>query len=36
MAVGVESVSNRNEYQEDSWGPARKADNLAVICEPIV
>jgi hypothetical protein len=34
------TASNRNEYQEDSWGgkprPARKADNLAAICEPIV
>jgi hypothetical protein len=35
----VDSVSNRNEYQEFSWGkvrPARKADNLTAICEPIV
>jgi hypothetical protein len=32
---GVDSASNRNEYQEDSWG-ARKADNLTAICEPIV
>jgi hypothetical protein len=32
-------TSNRNEYQESSWGigrPARKADNLTAICEPIV
>jgi hypothetical protein len=29
---GVDSASNRNEYQEDSWG----ADNLTAICEPIV
>jgi hypothetical protein len=40
MALGVDSASNRNEYQEDSWGgkarPARKADNLIAICEPIV
>jgi hypothetical protein len=31
--------SNRNEYPESSWGkgwPACKADNLTVICEPIV
>jgi hypothetical protein len=38
---GVDSASNRNEYQESSWGvkdgrPARKADNLTAICEPIV
>jgi hypothetical protein len=37
----VDSASNRNEYQESSWGvkggrPARKADNLTAICEPIV
>jgi hypothetical protein len=38
----VDSASNGNEYQEDSWGgggkgrPARKADNLTAICEPIV
>jgi hypothetical protein len=33
---GIESTSNRNEYQESSWGkmrPARRADNLAAICE---
>jgi hypothetical protein len=34
------SASNRNEYQEGSCGgkekPARKADNLTAICEPIV
>jgi hypothetical protein len=37
-AMGVDSGSNRNEYQESSCGkglPARKADNLAAICEPI-
>jgi hypothetical protein len=33
-------ASNRNEYQESSWGirggrPAHKADNLAAICKPI-
>jgi hypothetical protein len=37
---GVDSASNRNEYQEDSWGgrgvPARKADKLTAICEPII
>jgi uncharacterized FlgJ-related protein len=39
MAPGVDSVSNRNEYQESSWGNgrlARKADNLTAICEQIV
>jgi hypothetical protein len=37
---GVDLASNRNEYQESSWGgkgrPARKTDNLPAICEPIV
>jgi hypothetical protein len=36
---GFDSASNRNEYQESSGGkglPARKADNLTAICEPIV
>jgi hypothetical protein len=37
---GVDSASNKNEYQESSWGgkkrPARRADNLTAICEPIV
>jgi hypothetical protein len=36
---GVDSASNRNEYQESSWAkgrPARKADNLIAICEPII
>jgi hypothetical protein len=37
---GVVSATNRNEYQESSWGgkgrQARKADNLTAICEPIV
>jgi hypothetical protein len=40
---GVDSASNRNEYQESSWGkgqPARRSDNLSdnltAICEPIV
>jgi hypothetical protein len=39
----VDSASNRNKYQESFWGreggkalPARKADNLAAICELIV
>jgi hypothetical protein len=33
-------ASNRNEYYQDFLGgkqrPARKADNLTAICEPIV
>jgi hypothetical protein len=36
---GVDSASNRNEYQESSRGngqPVCKADNLTAICEPIV
>jgi hypothetical protein len=37
---GVDSVSNRNEYQESSsglmGGRARKVDNLTANCEPIV
>jgi hypothetical protein len=36
---GVNSASNRNEYQEYSWGkgrPARRAGNFAVIFEPTV
>jgi hypothetical protein len=39
---GVDSASNRNEYQEESslgiklGRPALKADNLTAICEPIV
>jgi hypothetical protein len=41
MALWVDSASNRNEYQESSWGLkgdllARKADNLTAICELIV
>jgi hypothetical protein len=39
---GVDSASNRNEYQGYSWNilggkrrPARKANNLTAICEPI-
>jgi hypothetical protein len=40
--TGVDSASNRDEYQESSWGggaklrPARKADNLTAICKPTV
>jgi hypothetical protein len=37
---GVDSASNRNEYQESLWGvkggPARKADNVTAICESII
>jgi hypothetical protein len=36
---GVDSASNRSEYQESSWRgkvrPAREADNLNAICRPI-
>jgi hypothetical protein len=38
-ALRVDLASNRNEYQESSWGQGRrerKADNLTAICEPIV
>jgi hypothetical protein len=38
MAPGVDSASNRNEYQNlpgDKGRPERKADNLTAICEPI-
>jgi hypothetical protein len=38
LVLGVDSASNRNEYQESEskgW-PARKANNLIAICEPIV
>jgi hypothetical protein len=34
----VDIDSNRNEYQESSWGkgrPARKADNFTANCELI-
>jgi hypothetical protein len=34
----VDSASNRNEYQESSWGkgrPVRKVDNITAIFEPI-
>jgi hypothetical protein len=38
--LGVDSASNRNEYQEYSWGGkgqlASKVDNLTAICEPTV
>jgi hypothetical protein len=37
---GVDSASNRNQYQESSWGgkglPVCKTDNLTAFCEPIV
>jgi hypothetical protein len=37
---GVDSASNRNEYQAFSWGgkrqPARKAHSFTAICEPTV
>jgi hypothetical protein len=38
---GLDSASNRNEYQESSWvvkggRSARRADNLTVICGSIV
>jgi hypothetical protein len=36
---GVDSASNRNEYQEFPWGlraaGAREANNLTAICDPI-
>jgi hypothetical protein len=40
---GIDLVSNRNKYQEYSWGggggkvrPERKVDNLTAICEPTI
>jgi hypothetical protein len=38
---GVDSVSDRNKYQESSCGggktrPERKTDSLSAICEPTV
>jgi hypothetical protein len=40
VALGSTQPLNRNECQKYSWGgkerPARKADNLTFICEPIV
>jgi hypothetical protein len=39
MAPGIDSASNRNEYQEFTLGKKRpecKADNLTAIYEPIV
>jgi hypothetical protein len=43
LGPGADSISNRNEYQKQknnaSGGkerPARKADNLAAVCEPTV
>jgi hypothetical protein len=39
LGPGVDSASNRNEYQECSLGskkhPAHKDDNLTAICEPV-
>jgi hypothetical protein len=37
----VDSASNRNEYQESSWGvkggrAQRKSDNFTAICELII
>jgi hypothetical protein len=34
MALGVDSASDRDEYQKSSWG--LKAEILTAICEPIV
>jgi hypothetical protein len=35
-----DSTSNRNEYQEDSWGGkgllTHKSDNLTTVCELII
>jgi hypothetical protein len=38
MALGVDPVTNRNEYQESFWGyrAAYKAEHLTAICEPMV
>jgi hypothetical protein len=37
MGPGVDSSSNRNEYQEYFWGvKGGKIDNLTAICEPTV
>jgi hypothetical protein len=41
MVLVVDSACKRNEYQEIFLGvkggrPARKADNLTAICEPII
>jgi hypothetical protein len=39
LCPGVDSACNRNEYQNVPGGkgrPARRADNLTAICEPIV
>jgi hypothetical protein len=38
MALGVDSASKRNEYQEFSWGVQggrREADNFPAICEKL-
>jgi hypothetical protein len=38
--VLIVPISNKNDYQESSWGgngrPVVKADDLTAICEPIV
>jgi hypothetical protein len=40
MTLGVDSASNRNKLQESFWEvkvwPARKTDNLTVICDQII
>jgi hypothetical protein len=41
MIPEFDSASNRNEYQESSWGvkgdlPTRRADNLTAICETTI
>jgi hypothetical protein len=40
LGPGVDSTSNRNEYQESSWRdkarPTRGVDNLTAICETIL
>jgi hypothetical protein len=40
MALGsAQPLTELSEYQESYWGKgqqARKADNLAAVCEPIV
>jgi hypothetical protein len=42
ISSGIDPASNRNEYQESSWGGggegrlARKTDNVTAICEATV
>jgi hypothetical protein len=40
MALVIDRASNRNEYQESSWGgkerPTHRAENLTAIRETIV